>query len=527
MANIDDKNKNLEDSANIFGDDLFGTSSNDLFGSSDDLFGSSSQDLFGSSNNLFENINEQKNETLTQSDVKQESEEVNPQEENKEIESASENEQVEEQSEEDLDGYYAENGYYWFNNGTYYDNNGLYHDLDGNVIDEEGNVVETNVPVETPPQKQEEKIEESEPVVEDNSEENTEEVKKEKTVKTKNKKGKKKLKLIICGVILLLLLGGGAFFGISYYNKISVKLETPTLKIEKMSNKVILEATEVENAESYEFVVSIDDATPITLKSEKNKKELDVANYKKIVVKVRCLGKVKKANSDFSIEQTLSNKIKLKMNNVFVDGLTEIKDGQNVISYKTDDNVSDDIISWESVKNASKYYVYYKVDIDKDEVKKYEVEQTEGKIEFSLIKLYQENGAGYYNISVVAIPENDEHYEMSDYSEIKIIEYYTKQEKITSAELNKENKILTIYTDLLFNASKFALSFNYGVMSGVIEHQLIVDDLTKEEVIKNGQSALKFTVNISEFLKEDIVNISVIVLGDGKYSTNSDSYTVQ
>ena len=55
----------------------------------------------------------------------------------------------EEQPEEAAEGYYDENGYYWFPNGTYYDDKGLYHDEYGNIYDSEGNLIaQAEVPEE-------------------------------------------------------------------------------------------------------------------------------------------------------------------------------------------------------------------------------------------------------------------------------------------------------------------------------------------------------------------------------------------
>ena len=50
-------------------------------------------------------------------------------------------EQEDEEQQEAPQGFYDENGYYWFENGTYYDDKGYYHDEDGLVYDQDGNYI--------------------------------------------------------------------------------------------------------------------------------------------------------------------------------------------------------------------------------------------------------------------------------------------------------------------------------------------------------------------------------------------------
>ena len=76
------------------------------------------------------------------------------------VEEAVEEQPVEQTTEEQPEGFYDENGYYWYPNGAYYDNLGYYHDEFGGVYDPEGNY--------TPPQEApaEEAVEEVAPVEE-------------------------------------------------------------------------------------------------------------------------------------------------------------------------------------------------------------------------------------------------------------------------------------------------------------------------------------------------------------------------
>ena len=46
-----------------------------------------------------------------------------------------------EEQEQGMQGFYDENGYYWFENGTYYDDKGYYHDEQGDIYDENGNYI--------------------------------------------------------------------------------------------------------------------------------------------------------------------------------------------------------------------------------------------------------------------------------------------------------------------------------------------------------------------------------------------------
>lgn len=81
-------------------------------------------------------------------------------------------EQLVEQAEEtqnNEEGYYDDQGYYWYPNGTYYDDKGYYHDENGGYYDTEGNYfppeeqqpVEQEVPAEEPVVEEQQPVEEA------------------------------------------------------------------------------------------------------------------------------------------------------------------------------------------------------------------------------------------------------------------------------------------------------------------------------------------------------------------------------
>ncbi len=107
---------------------------------------------------------EEKDDVVNDNVQKESSKEDEPKTEeqiNQESEQEQQTTQETQEQQEAPQGFYDENGYYWFENGTYYDDRGYYHDEDGSIYDQDGNFIsQEEYERLTKPQPQEPQVEE-------------------------------------------------------------------------------------------------------------------------------------------------------------------------------------------------------------------------------------------------------------------------------------------------------------------------------------------------------------------------------
>ena len=107
---------------------------------------------------------EEKDDVVNDNVQNESSKEVEPKTEeqiNQESEQEQQTTQETQEQQETPQGFYDENGYYWFENGTYYDDKGYYHDEDGSIYDQDGNFIsQEEYERLTKPQPQEPQVEE-------------------------------------------------------------------------------------------------------------------------------------------------------------------------------------------------------------------------------------------------------------------------------------------------------------------------------------------------------------------------------
>ncbi len=355
--------------------------------------------------------------------------------------------------------------------------------------------------------------------------------KQEKNVKNKepkNKKTRKKLTkkgivLLVVVIIAILGIGGGVAGMVIVNNANNKKLLTPSISVVQLYNGTVLEVEAEERATKYEFVITDGSNKQNTFTTTTNTIELNqyLSQAGTYSVKARVYGRGSGATSDFSESKSFVNYIALATPNIFINNMDKILEGGVELGYKTNTNKEDDTITWESVKNASKYYVRYGVDGQTNEVKYVEVPATTGVVTFSLSNIYT-NGTGKYLISVIAVPEGGEdcYYLESGYQKLVSIEYYEKQSSPTSVTYNKTTKELqfTLDENGLFG-SEFDLFITY-IDGTTKEHKIYLDNSIVE---KNG-GIVTVKCSLEQVASGDISSIAIVTLSDGSYSTDSDPY---
>lgn len=344
-----------------------------------------------------------------------------------------------------------------------------------------------------------------------------------KSTSQKNKRGKKPLIISLIVAICLMVIGGGIAGYIITDKENNRKLETPVLEVVQLFNGTVLETNALKGATKYEFLVTDGTGNSNTFTSLTNTLELN--KYLKqagdFSVKARALGKGKGATSDYSDVVSFTNYITLDAPVIHIGNMDKILDRGKVIGYKNNTDLTDDVVSWDAIKNASKYYVRYGVDLTNNTVKYEEVPATLGVVSFSLSNIYK-YGTGKYQISVVAVPEAGSYYLQSGYQEIISIEYFAKQPAVSDAEYNKETKTLTFkLPETASDSLELDLFVTYATSTK--HHKIYLNDTIK--TVSGGY--INVSCNLQQIAVGDIISMTIVTLSDGVYSTNSDAATVE
>lgn len=341
---------------------------------------------------------------------------------------------------------------------------------------------------------------------------------KDKAPKEKKKRNKKKIVIIILLIVFVLACAGGGAAALVLINKENnKKLSTPVLDVVQLYSGTVLTTNKIEGATKYEFVITDSNGKTTPISSTTNSLELgsylnQPGNYS---AKARVFGKGEGATSDYTETINFKCYVMLETPKVFVNYLDEIANG-----YKTNSNLEDDTLSWDAVKNAEKYLVRYGADLESGEVKSIEVEATANEVKFSLNELYK-NGTGLYQISVIAIPNDETYYLKSEAGSVFNVEYYAQQTQVQSASYNRESKTLTFQIFEKGNyGNEFGLYITYA--SGIKEHKIYLNQVIT--TISDGVVTIE--TNIAQLVSGDILNMTIITLSDGAYSTNSQAKVV-
>lgn len=503
------------DDKNLFGDsfDLFQSSSNDLFGGGkndkpaskeskpanvdfnfdNDLFGGADNNLFDtkptqaepskaqdlpnnlfdfSSDNLFGTSNEQetKKREIVENQPQEIEETIEPIEEEiftTEEENYEQNQIIEEQ--ENID-YISEN--------------------------QEENNVKNN---KRNKKKKKEKI--AEPL---ENQENEQKIKnEEKPPKTeeeilKEKKKKKLILLIASGAVALIF---AIVLIVVLTNRPGEKMLTPTFEVYQRENGTILVIDEQEGATGYEVVVTQTDKPDTTFASKLGTIELRLYFNEPGVfeVKVRVLGSTNSTHSDFSETKEISNYVKLETPNIFR---------------------NDNIISWNKVKNAVSYKLYYRANIIDNTVDYLELPATESVVTFDMASL-NEYGAGLYPICVVAIASG-EYMMNSDYSQAINYEYCTALDNPLNVIYDEETHILTFVTfENRTQAERYIVTVSLDNGTRVESHYVYALDIENTQTTYENAPAIQYTIYLNEIISGKPTRLTIKAVGDGIYSSDS------
>lgn len=514
------------DDKNLFGDsfDLFQSSSNDLFGGGkndkpankeskpanvdfnfdNDLFGGTDNNLFDtkptqvepskaqdlpnnlfdfSSDNLFGTSNEQepKRQEIVENQPQEIEETIEPIEE--EISTTEEeNPTTEEEN---------------------YEQNQIIEEqenIDNISENQEKNQEENNVKNNKKnKKKKKEKI--AEPL---ENQENEQKIKnKEKPPKTEEEilKEKKKKKLILlissCATVLIFVIG----LVVVLTNRPGEKMLTPTFEVYQRENGTILVIDEQEGATGYEVVVTQTDKPDTTFASKSGTIELRLYFNEPGVfdVKVRVLGSTNSTHSDFSETKKISNYVKLETPNIFR---------------------NDNIISWNKVKNAVSYKLYYRANIIDNTVDYLELPATESVVTFDMTSL-NEYGAGLYPICVVAIASG-EYMMNSDYSQAINYEYCMALDNPLNVIYDEETHILTFVTfENRTQAERYIVTVSLDNGTRVESHYVYALDIENTQITYENAPAIQYTIYLNEIISGEPTRLTIKAVGDGIYSSDS------
>ena len=324
--------------------------------------------------------------------------------------------------------------------------------------------------------------------------------------KAKGKKSKKKKRLIANLVIFILLLGGGGAFGILYYQDISQKLETPTFTYYQVHTGTIIEASLNQRADKYEFVITQPGKEDVSIVAKSNLLELGsyLNQPGQYGIKVRCLGKVEKAHSDYSQSQIITYKAMLEAPTI----------------YKN----PDDTISWDAIANAHGYRVYYKVDPTTNEMQYVEMTPLGNLdvVKFYLVDIY-EIGQGVYPITVVAVGRSGGVYLDSAPSNTVMVNYSKQMQVPQDATYYNDTKTLKIAIDTSARIPKqFKVEVTYDNQERTKAlHYVVTDDVNYKDEFVNGVSCRVYSASFSEFAIDNVLSMKITALAPDVYSTDS------
>ncbi|MBO7527368.1 MAG: hypothetical protein J6T74_05655 [Clostridia bacterium] len=344
---------------------------------------------------------------------------------------------------------------------------------------------------------------------------------KESSIQQKPKKSKKKLFLIFSLVLLVALVAGTATFLILRNIKLNQKLDTPTFNVVELPNSVVISATSVDGAKGYKYYIYDKDNKQILAQEFKASSiELNaILNAPgKYTIKMQAIGEFESQNSDISDAKEYTHKVSLPTVNFYVLGLDDVQTDGGKPQFISNDDLSDDYLSWEVDERVEKYYVCYGANSSNGELLKIEVQPSE--VPFAMSNIYALGGK-MYNISVIAVAKSDNYYKDNN-----LVCNGEKQIKIEYFET------LSAPSALAYNQETKTLSFGFSrasTFSGEFEITLIYTGVSESYNVRAldvyDASHSRYSVNLTEVIREGIGKISVKALGAG-YLKDSSSISI-
>lgn len=321
----------------------------------------------------------------------------------------------------------------------------------------------------------------------------------------------RKFKLIYAGFCALFMLAVCGHILTNYLIDINKKLVTPVLEVNTSAIGSTLKIDKNEGAVYYEFVISKTGADDVVLTTEKN--VLDVKSYLSQVgefnVKARYVGKTDNATSEYSNIVNIVNTDKLNVvDKIYLDGLSKVEN-----TYVTDEDLTDDFLSWQGVDNSQKYYISY--------INLYNGKQGDLEVESTIIALEDiyTLGIGNYSINIMALSEEGSYYLNSDYSSVINVIYSQKELPAFNLDLNGDS--------LQFSTKKTSTAKSFNVEISYIDNSFKILELDADKITKveDGDN-INYTADISSETKKQIRSIKIVANASGAYMLNSDEASV-
>lgn len=331
----------------------------------------------------------------------------------------------------------------------------------------------------------------------------------EKNIKKLNKNKKKLKKIQKIAVFLIFFIIFIASFSIKlviYFGKTSVKLETPIINIYARPQSTSIVVNQVSYAENYEYIITYNSQSVTSIIKKDN--ELELKSYLnqagKYFIKVRALGKVKRANSDFSEEKIIVNFNKLET--------------PQVSQYNNQ-------IFWQPVKDALGYYVYYSNNNQDELLKNIYLPQSEDTLIFDVAENLNEEIAGKYNIWVVAKGSEENYLQNSNFSNPIVFEKYQFLNSPIFASYDQEQKILKFKIDKNLSIPDIAkLSISYAKTSLQEAEEIQYTDIDLNQIKHNN---FEYCLDLSNFINKKIQNIKICLQSLNSYVISSQNFTCE
>ncbi len=322
-----------------------------------------------------------------------------------------------------------------------------------------------------------------------------------------DKKPRKKLSttnLIIIIIVSAIVVAGAITGAIFYFKKINTKLQTPEFSVVQRQNNTLIYISEIENSTAYEVVITPTNSNSFSFTTTESVIELKsyLNQAGTFVIKIRALGKTDKAASDFSIEQTITNNKTLDTPYIF----------------KDDNN----ILSWNPVKNADKYRLYYKENSETGVLNYIEIDQNDVLITFDLKNL-NAYGVGVYPVCVEAIAQSESFYLNSNVSnsiEYRVVEKLQAPINVIFNKSSKKISFMVLKNKTL--PSKFNVVFTLNDHT-LQEFSLLSTEMEASEETYKLQQVVKFTAYFDKLIDSDIVSATIVSVSQNEFVTNSDS----
>lgn len=340
--------------------------------------------------------------------------------------------------------------------------------------------------------------------------------------KAKEKNKKKftfKFFLISCMVcVSLVFIGFSAAFVITnYFVEYPVDLDTPTIQVVNLYNGTVVSSSIVENATSYEFVIS-NGQDENSFLSKTN--SIFLGNYLNRAgvynVKARAVAGKRKYFSEFSNTVNVTNYQNLSTPQIYIENAEPIIENNKIVGYKNSQNKENDVLIWESIVGAKSYMIIYGINATSGDYLYAEIPAEDNYTSFDLNNIY-EMGAGQYEIKVIAVAEDNSYYLNSEPSNKINISYFATAPTPIDCNFNISQNRLTFKTTYSNYADKFEIKIQY---SQNLEIEYFT--LSANNIITSRGNYIEYLADITPLKQNEILNMFIRTKPSNEFAISSD-----